>query len=698
MNASDSTIFAKHEHTVVRCASVSSPPDFRDGVVFFDLAGTLVEPDARVSESRKQVLHRFATEPRRIVLVTGQAADDPQVVDICRHFVCEPQAQFVAYVTRGAVRLVKCGLALERDEDYVAPNRLGQALQNDLHRVIEEVLAETDLHPIIPVKCVDEVAMRINLAPEDRPKFMRAMLDKLLEPELRGFQAVGEGRTSVFVTRLGIGKRRAVLFELEQFAMQKPSGKAYFFGNEFHEGGNDREVLDIPDLQVMVLGGIAAGNCGGNVSALGRSPDDLYAFLQSYQHTGGRRPSLPVLFISLGGTKFKVGAITGQGKYFTEAEIHWRGMREFATYLDDERPSGFCDAVALWAERFLKMQGYEWHDVALVGIGLPGPCQDGRWHSFNLTRAFQTGVALDREFDEALRRLAGKRSAQRTYVVFDAQCDAGGELYHPLGRLRQAPPSTRREGAVVLNIATGIAAGFIKEGKVLVRDEDFVRFIGPSYDSGAGQIGRHLWYHKQACAWEYRYCPRGAVPEMEGAVRLTEYLSGPALAARLLVGLGQHDSLPRPDEWPGSQVTHDKLISMHNKLRQEKDETRRSRQVRDAGSPLATALLSWADDAYRCGKPASAASCIKRFAHEVADELAAALTTWAGAPGWEPFLKHVVLTGGVGIHFLASVDTDPDRSFLAMLKGSMPSGDTVARSQLSDSAERGAYFFWGQHL
>jgi hypothetical protein len=123
---------------------------------------------------------------------------------------------------------------------------------------------------------------------------------------------------------------------------------------------------------------------------------------------------------------------------------------------------------------------------------------------------------------------------------------------------------------------------------------------------------------------------------------------------------------------------------------------RRTQCLRKGGDPLATAVLSWADGIYRFGQPAGAASCILLFASEVADELASALKAWAATPGWEPFMRHVVLSGGVGIHFLASADTIPELSFLAMLRNVLPAGMILERSLVFDSAERGVYLFWHQ--
>jgi hypothetical protein len=410
------------------------------------------------------------------------------------------------------------------------------------------------------------------------------------------------------------------------------------------------------------------------------------------------QPALPVVFVSLGGTKLKVAAITHDSQLLTDAEVHWRSEPEFAACLDEEGATGFCDALARLVGAFLEKRRHGWADVGLIGVGLPGPRIRERWHSFNLTKAFESGVELEEEFARAVGGLTGE-PAPLVRVAFDAQCDAGGELYHPSGRLNTSPQAERQAGAAVVNVATGIAAGVIKRGKVLITDEDFSNHVAPPYDGGAGQVGRHLWWHSEPGEWRYHYVPEGGVPAVSGAVRMTEYLSGPALAARLLWLLGHNQRLPGLRDWAYPGVAVEEVRDVWKKLREETDVTKRSQFLRQSDRPLSTALLIWADQMYASSHPAERASVIlQNFAREIAGEFAAALRAWAAAPGWEPLLRRVVLTGGVGIHFLASSDSDPRRSFLAMLNDGLPPGATVQRSQLTDSAERGAYLFLRQPL
>ena len=669
-------------------------PDFRGALVFFDLSGTLVEQDAHLLDKYKDTLLLLGAEAGRIVLVTGQSEEDPQVEEVCRFFVEESPVSFVAYVTRGGLRLVKRGAVLEKDPAYLEETCLDEWQQRSLGAAIDAVLSRSGLTPFIPVQCIDGVALRVNLPPSDRPAFVDATTRQLARDGLRGFQVIIEGRTSVFIMRQGVGKRKAVEFELRAFIRQEPGARAYFFGNEFNERGNDREVATIPHLHMMPLGPYDAFSEGTAVQAVGHTPDDLYAFLRCYLRSNrGVERRLSVVFISLGGTKIQMGAITEQSEYTSDDEIYWRGEADFAGSVDDEEPASFCDALGQRAEDFLTKRGYEWADVGRVGIGFPGPHSGGLWYSNNLPAAFRAGVNLEDAFRETITRRTNAQPPAVVRVVFDAQCDAGGELFHARGRFFQAGGRVGR--AVVLNVATGIAAGLIRDGRVLVGDTDFETHLGSTYDGGAGQIGRHLWYDLHKKTWAYHYCAGGATPTVHGAVRMTEYLSGPALAGRLLVMLGRAETLPATG-WKEGPVSLEVLHDVYTMLAAEPDITKRTQQVRRSGHRLSSALLTWADDVYRRESPASAASCIGRLAQTVAEEWGAAFRVWADAPGWSPYLRRIVLTGGVGIRFLVKSDSVPEKSYLDMLRKEVGPGITVERSQLSDSTERGVYLFLRQ--
>ncbi len=223
---------------------------------------------------------------------------------------------------------------------------------------------------------------------------------------------------------------------------------------------------------------------------------------------------LSAVCLSLGGTKLQVGALTQEGHFFSSPPLIWRKDPILASCFDDPEPGRFCHTLAAWVMEFLQQRGFALGDAAVVGIPFPGPQEGELWFSNNLTRVFRKGVALQREMAEALAQLAGGGPSPGVRVLFDAQCDAGGELYHPQGRLYTRSQADTSPAATVLNIATGIAAGFVCDGRVLLTDQDFKEHVGASCDGGAGQLGRHLWYRPDVQRWEYQFLPVGRTPRL----------------------------------------------------------------------------------------------------------------------------------------------------------------------------------------
>ena len=401
--------------------------------------------------------------------------------------------------------------------------------------------------------------------------------------------------------------------------------------------------------------------------------------------------SLPVVCVSLGGTKLAVGALTPAASFLAAPEFHWREAPDFAATLADPTAERFCEAVARRILAFLTQRAYPLSAVGRIGLPFPGPRVGELWYSNNLIQAFQQGVALERELNQALVRLAGYSPPVR--VLFDAQCDAGGELFHPAGRL--AAPAARPTCATVLNLATGVAAGFIKDGSVLVSDEDFRQQVAREYDGGAGQLGRHLLFHPERQQWTYHFCAHGQTPAAANtAIRLTERISGPALAARLLLGLGRQGLLDAA-AWTSAEVPFATLAEFYQAVAEcqtDYDLMRAAQLMRRAQRPVSSALLRWANEVYRAQSPAPAALAIHSFAREIAAELAAALRAWLQARGWASFGARIILTGGVGINFLAAAESQPERSFCRAVARDLPNC-RVERSQLADATERESYLF-----
>ncbi|HXH09424.1 MAG TPA: hypothetical protein VNP04_06655 [Alphaproteobacteria bacterium] len=668
-------------------------------LVFFDVAGTLVEADARLNHRRQTILCQLRQRVKRLVLVTGQPFDDPQVQEILS--VCRPDEpdNVVAYTTRGGLRLTWDNGAFRKDLTYLADTRLEAALCRMIKQEVAQVLEARHLHPLIPVRCIDEVAVRVNLPPAERPSFTAALSARFQAMKMAQLQVTAEGRTSVFVMRRGVGKRLAVQYELERVRQEGIAAAAFYFGDEIAMG-NDREVLGLPGVAIYALGPCEPVPPGARCRTIGQRPDDLYHVLEASLATPPPAARcLPVVCLSLGGTKIEVGALTQGGRFLASDEIRWRESPEFNSLLEDVEAARFCDTLVQHVDAFLRQRRYTWSDVGVLGLAFPGPQDDARWHSNNLNRAFQGGVALEQEMSAALARLDAAVVPQ-VRVVFDAQCDAGGEVYHPEGRLRSAGTPNLPAAATVLNVASGIAAGFVCDGKVLVSDQDFRTHVHHRYDGGAGQLGRHLWYHPDERQWTYHFCPRGRTPDIEPpAIRMTERLSGPALAARLLLRLGGQRLLPQPDTWTLSQVTAADVSALYqviSKCDPERDLAVAARLVRGASRPVAAALLTWADAVYRRGEPLPVASCLRAFAMEVAADFAGALTAWMSAAGWERYGRYIILTGTVGIRFLASSDALAEQSFLCALTAGLPLGCRVERSRLLGASERECYLFLHQ--
>ncbi len=670
---------------------------------FFDLSGTLVEPDAPLGADLKRFLQALEQRVARIVLVTGQPSDDPQVAGFLSCFGGSAvTAAVVAYVTRGGKRLVLTPAGFTVDEGYLARHRLDPATGARIEEVMRNILRQMGIVANAPPRLADEVAVSVRLPARERTRFLEALNRELALGEFAGFQSLIEGRSSVFVSRRGSGKRIAVEHELRVAGRGQAIRRWFYFGNEFAEG-NDREVLPISDVEFCSIGPCGLVPAGIQCRTVGQTPGDLPLVVERL--LASPAPSarhLPALCLSLGGTKIQIGALTEFGVCLSSEELYWRSHPEFQDSLQDDHAETFCRAVAGQVSLFLAHRGYRLDDVGVVGVPFPGPGVGDYWKSNNLTPAFQRepGVALARDLSCALAEASPWNAPPAVRVALDAQCDAAGELEHPLGRLRPAPGAAPVPKATVFNVATGIAAGFVKAGVVLVEDSDFAA-IDKSYDSGAGQVGRHLWYfpsdHSSAGRWAYNFRPRGEQPARPPpAIRLTDYLSGPALATRLLLELGSMEDFPQLPEWDETQLTVAELARAHAALRQAGAANGLSgavQRLRQAEKSVARAVLTWADRVYARNGSDPADKVVAAFARTVADDLAGALRAWMSAPGWEPFGRRIVLTGGAGIKFLASSDDDTRRGFLSLLSGCLRNDSQIERSRLHSAVERECYFF-----
>ena len=639
-------------------------------LLFFDLAGTLMSRGGRLSAHQSQILVDVGQRAERVVLVSGQSGDDPQVHLLMDKLGAHSGVDFVAYTTGGIRRWVRTAGAYNTDDSYLPEARMDTAESDALIGRIETLLDAAKISCLQLPRFVDECAVRTHVDPDLVERTVGALRSGLVD-----YAVISEGRTSVFVMRQGFGKRRAVEHEL---AMAKNGVTALYFGNELADG-NDREVLDVPSLRAR-----AVGACGAPVAAhcvsLGDSVADLYEVLNR------SLAKCAVLCISLGGTNVQLAALSPYDDCAAEPEIHWRQA------IPDVRESGaFANWLADLIDGFLKRRNLDWRDLGVVGVPFPGPERDGRWYSNNLTADFQHGSQFQKLLEQSIHTRAIE-AAPTVRILFDAKCDAGGELYHPLGRLRG-----HFEEATVLNLATGIAAAFISRGRVLTSTNDFSKAIHPSFDAGMGQLGRHLWWDHDTAKWEYHAAPGGATPKLSGTKsRLTDRLGGPALAARLLCTAVRTDTVL---ELSTAFTIHPQLQDLADDLTQ--------RSIADAAavmrrlpSALTRALVQWVDDAYLGHGTSGAVNCANQFVRSTIDDLAGAIGAWQcahydGAQPWMRFAKRIVITGGIGIHFIAGSNGIAGRDLCQRLVARLD-GISVERSALVNGAERESFIFLHQ--
>lgn len=371
-------------------------------------------------------------------------------------------------------------------------------------------------------------------------------------------------------------------------------------------------------------------------------------------------------------------------RFRSSPEVDWR-----RSVRPDITVEEFCEWLLDLAAGMLLDARLEWTGLDVLGVAFPGPQRNGLWYSNNLTSPFRDGVPLE----SVLQRGLAVRCAQQApevRVCFDAQCDAGGELYDRRGRL------FGHEGnATVLNLATGVAAGYVSRGRVLTSDGDFKAEIHPDFDSGMGQLGRHLWHHEDTKRWEYRPAPDGRTPSRgDDASRLTDRLGGPALAARILAKAhcaGVSGEL--------ADVLGASLLAVAKECAGVPG-PEATEIVRKLPSEKVRSVLVWLNAAYIGRLSEHAERAASAFVEEVVGELASAIETWMGfriggeAP-WRGYGRRLVLTGGVGIRLVSGADAIAEKGLAVRLSDRLP-GISVERSILDDAIERESHLFYHQ--
>jgi hypothetical protein len=406
----------------------------------------------------------------------------------------------------------------------------------------------------------------------------------------------------------------------------------------------------------------------------------------------------PLLFLGLGGTKIAFGGFGTDARVFPPLEIGWRSCAEFQAHGVDRELTAFCGALLSSAETYLSRHGVQLCKIARIGVAFPGPQRRGKWISNNLTKPFVKGVDLEQALITTyMRRYPGRSEAPRVSIMFDAQCDAAGELVHPKGWLRQNGNPDSPMTALVFNWATGIAAGLIVSGKLLQRDEDFSKCLGPSYDGGAGQLGRHLWLNIEDSSWIYKFEADGGTPKMPPSyVRLTDRLAGPAVAGRLLAHVldeyGYHKEI-LPSNLSES------LIRRVARLRSKQDSSFYQRRLAEimrlAPAVVSQAIFEWSSREISRFPRHPIGIVLWQVATEVADDFVGAIRVLRDTDRWGALFNFIILTGGFGIRFLAPPMEGQSDAFLDCVRSGLGRTFRVVRSRIYDSVQRElAAFAW----
>ena len=223
--------------------------------------------------------------------------------------------------------------------------------------------------------------------------------------------------------------------------------------------------------------------------------------------------------VSVGGTKLAMGSVCSEGLIEVSPRIEWKKILENRNQYSSE---AFVQLVAEEIEKLVfSLDKEDIHRSRLekIGIAWPGP---GDYAKGIVSATFIPGFdkyPFGEKLQQELERRLGIRP--NIQIVLDAWADAFGEM---------AVNSTL-ENWMYLNVATGVAAGIVKDGKII---DEYSWPDGTYVASCLGQLGRHLIRTSQG-TWEYRPTPHGEIPSMSsGEQRLTEYVGGQALAKRFL--------------------------------------------------------------------------------------------------------------------------------------------------------------------
>ena len=236
--------------------------------------------------------------------------------------------------------------------------------------------------------------------------------------------------------------------------------------------------------------------------------------------SGGMASRSVYVAISVGGTKLAWGFVAGDRLVYESGKIAWQDLLVRAA---EAPPGRVLEVIAGRTQELLAQQGLE---PTGVGLAWPGP---GDYERGIVSATFLPGFEafpLKAALSEVLQRRFGRPVP--VTLMLDAVADLLGEVRSPEGGLYG------RSDGMILNLATGVAAGLLADGHDV--NSDLPRGI----TAGLGQLGRHL-IRRPDGRWDHRPTRDGSVAPHDragGELRMTDYLGGPALARRTRQELG----------------------------------------------------------------------------------------------------------------------------------------------------------------
>jgi|GEM_PF-147437 mannose-6-phosphate isomerase class I/predicted NBD/HSP70 family sugar kinase len=300
------------------------------------------------------------------------------------------------------------------------------------------------------------------------------------------------------------------------------------------------------------------------------------------------------LAISIGGTKLVLGALNREGIIEMSPRIEWKKI------LEDNNTYKVEGFIELIMNEFIKIieklekKGVKRNQIQEVGVAWPGP---GKYSQGVVSATFLPGFHQFPLGEQLSQQFANRLGIQiKTNIILDAWADAYGEMSQ----------NADLKNWIYINIATGVAAGIVKEGKVL---DTYSWPDKPSVKSGLGQIGRHLIRLPEGI-WQYRPTMHGDIPVMvKGETRLTDWIGGPALATRFIDFVFQKAEITDlvPDDFFGTSVKKlKKDIEQKNaeairmvleKVQKQAEEQNATalEMIRDLGRDIGKAIRTFAD-------------------------------------------------------------------------------------------------------